>query len=256
MIDTYSAFLYGFEITPSNRRLDFNEGSGEITATIAPGKYTAAQLIAEVQAALNDAGNFTYTVTFNRTTRKITIASSSAVTFLCSTGTNVALGLSAYSALGFNATNRTSVTSALADNAIGSVYLPQYKLQDFVSHEDSRAQRFDTRTVTASGKVQIQTFGVDRFFEFSIKYATNIKQPASGPILNNSSGVNNLRSFMQWLITGAAVDFIPDSAAVSTYHPIVLESNQGTEYKLTEQFSRGLVGYWETPVLKFRILEP
>ena len=108
-------------------------------------------------------------------------------------------------------------------------------------------------------KVQIQSFGVDRFFEFSIKFATNIFQPSGGPIINDSAGVDNLRIFMQWCMNKYAVEFMPDKDTPSTYYRLVLESAQGSSdgmgYKLQEQYAKGLSGYYETGVLTFRIIE-
>lgn len=257
MINTISKFYYGLTITSQNKYLDFNEGSGDLVAIIPTGNYTPEDLAQAVEDALNDAGVNSYTVSFNRSTRIITITASSSTTFKASTGTYVALGYSIFSTLGYPATNSTTTTYT-ASSAIGSVYTPQYKLQDYVSESDYREQRNQTVAKSASGKVEMQSFGVDRFFEFSIKFITNIKQPSSGPITNNSSGVENARSFMQWCIEKAYVEFMPDKDTPSTYYRVVLEkssSSDGTGYKLQEQFTKGLVGYYETGLLTFRIIE-
>ena len=46
----------------TNNKLDFNEGAGELTATITPATYTLASLVIEVETQLNSAGTLTYTV--------------------------------------------------------------------------------------------------------------------------------------------------------------------------------------------------
>lgn len=258
MINTFSKFYYGLTISGSNKYLDFNEGSGDLVAEIQTGTYTPEDLAQAVEDALNLAGTNTYTVSFNRNTRIMTLTSSASVDWLAATGTNVGLGYSAYPALGFAATDVTNATLT-GSSAIGSVYLPQYLLQDYVDQEDSRRNRASTVAVSASGKVQLQSFGMDRFFEFSIKYATDIYQPEGFPIVNNPSGVANLRSFMQWLMNKNNVEFMPDKDSPGTYYRVVLESaagaGDGSSYKLLEQYGRGLTGYFETGILTFRIIE-
>lgn len=259
MIQTYSKFYYGLTVTPANKYLDFDEGGGALVAEVIPGTYTLEDLAQAVEDALNLEGNFQYTVTANRSTRILTIASTGATDYLAATGANVVLGASVFSTLGYPATDVLASTSYVASTAIGSVYLPQYKLQDYVDQQDSRRNRNATVSKSASGKVELQSFGIDRFFEFSIKFATDIPQPPSGPIVSNSSGVANLRAFMQWLMDKNYVEFMPDKDNASTYYRVVLESasgsSEGSGYKLQEQYGRGLVGYFETGVLNFRIIE-
>lgn len=259
MINTFSKFYYGLTITSDNKYLDFDEGSGELTAIIPTGNYTPEDLAQAVEDALNEVGTFSYTVSFNRTTRIITIASSGSTDFHAATSTNVVLGVAIFSTLGYPATDVNNTTSYVATTAIATVYSPQYKLQDYVSEADSREQRNQTVAKSASGKVQMQSFGVDRMFEFNIKFVTDIYQPSSGPITNNSSGVANCRSFLQWCIEKAYVEFMPDSATPATYYRLVLEKSSGgsdgSGYKLQEQYARGLVGYYETGTLTFRIIE-
>ena len=52
---------------------------------------------------------------------------------------------------------------------------------------------------------------------------------------------------------------MPDKDSPTTYYRVVLEKtssdSDGTGYKLQEQFTRGLVGYFETGLLTFRIIE-
>lgn len=259
MINTFSKFYYNLSVTSTNKYIDIDEGTGEITATVQTGNYTLEDLAQAVEDALNEVGTFTYTVTVNRTTRILTIASTGSTDFLASTGTNVVLGVAIFSTLGYPATDVLNTTSYVATTAIGVVYTPQYKLQDYVDQLDNRDQRNSTMAKSSSGKVQMQSFGVDRMFEFSIKFATNIKQPSSGPITNNLTGVDELRTFMQYCINKYTVEFMPDSSTPSTYYRVVLENSSGGKdgmgYKLQEQYTKGLVGYFETGILTFRIIE-
>lgn len=259
MINTYSSFLYDFTINSDNKYLDFKEGAGaEITAVLTTGDFTLEDLMQNIEDAMNEAGGLVYTVTANRTTRIITITvASSTMNLLASTGTNVAS--SVFSTIGFAASDSGDVTSKAGATAIGTVYEPQYKLQDYVDQKDSRKLRDATVQTSSAGLVRVHSFGTDRMFEFSIKFATDIYQPSSGPIVNNQTGVDDLRAFMQFCIQKKSLEFMPDKNTPTVFYRVVLESTadegKGTGYKLLEQYAKGLVGYFETGILKFRIIE-
>lgn len=259
MINTYSSFLYDFTVDSNNKYLDFKEGAGaEITAELETGDFTLEDLMQNIEDAMNDVGSLTYTVTANRQTRIITISvASSTMNLLASTGTNVANGV--WSLIGFASSDSGSVTSKSGTSTVGTIYEPQFKLQDYVSHEDNRKLRDSTVNKSAAGLVRVHSFGTDRFFEMSIKFATNIYQPSNGPIINNQTGVEDLRAFMQFAINKKYFEFMPDKNTPSTFYRVVLESSpddsNGTGYKLQEQYAKGLVGYFETGMLKLRIIE-
>lgn len=258
MIDTYSKFYYGLEVTASNKWIDFDEGAGEINVSLDPGFYTLEQIAQAVEDEMNAAGSDVYTVTVNRDTRKITIGTTGTCDFLWHTGINSSNTIGTL--IGYIITaDDMNKTSLVSDNAIGSVYEPQFKLQDYVSEADFRNLRSATRNKSASGLIEVINFGTEKFFEFSIKFATNIPQPASGPIISNTSGVANLEAFMQYMMQGAAVEFMPNKDDETTYYTLFLESTSsegsGMGYKLQEQYGRGLKGYFESGMLKFRYYE-
>lgn len=258
MINTYSKFYYGIEVTSDSKYLDFDEGAGELTLEFSPGFYSLEEIASTLEDKFNELGTDTYTVTVNRSTRKITIATSGTVDLLWDSGTNADNTIG--EVLGFViSADDTSVTSIQSDNALGSEYIPQFKLQDYVSEADYRMLRNATKNKSASGLVEVINFGTDRFYEFSIKFSTNIPQPSNGPIISNTSGVEDLEDFMRYLILGGPCEFIPDSSDPSVFDKVLLDSTandgNGLGYKLQEQYGRGLAGYFETGLLKFRILE-
>lgn len=257
MINTFSKFHYGIEITSTTNYLDFNEGTGQISCVLRNGNYTFDTLADEIEYQMNQIGTQAYSVSVNRSTNKITISAASAWTLLAGTGTNAANGC--YTALGYSLSDTSSSTSHVANNAIGLTYYPQYKLQDYVSAEDNQSLRNESVMVSASGKVEVISFGTDKMFEFNIKFATNIYQPSVGPIINNKTGVDDLRTFMVYCKNKYEIDFYPDKNDVTVYYRVVLESSpadsKGTGFKLEEQYTRGLVGYFESGLLKFRVIE-
>lgn len=81
-----------YDITAANNAIDFDEGGGELNATVAALNYDAAGLATAIKTALEAAGAETYTVTYSSTTGKWTLTSDTGGTFslLWSTGTNTA----------------------------------------------------------------------------------------------------------------------------------------------------------------------
>lgn len=254
---TYSRFLYGFEVTADNNIINIDEGSGELTAEIEPGSYTFGDLCDAIASALNDVGSFTYTVTPNRSTRKITIAASSAMDFLFSTGSGVAA--SAASLMGFSASDHTSVTTITSGSAVGTLYSPQFKLQSYIPSENSQQSAFETKNKSASGRIQVQRFGTERFMKCEIQFATDIPQGSSGPIVSNTSGVDDLRAFMESICDQMPVEFFIDKDDTNTYESMILEatadSKDGTGFELKEMHSWKLRGYFETGKLTFRVID-
>lgn len=256
-ISTFSTFYYGHNVTTSNHKINFDEGSGELTATITLGAYSLTDFVTAVQTAMNAAGTYTYTVSVNRSTRIITIATSDGnFSLLASTGSNIASG--AWSLMGFDATDVSGSMSYDGDNASGSAYSPQFKLQDYVSTNEWKSASSATVNKTTSGRVEVIKFGDEEFFEANIKYVTDISQPNNTLIKNNASGLSDLNTFMQYIINKRTIEFIPDIDTPATFEKVLLESapgfSDGTGYKLRELYARGLPGYYETGTLVFRVV--
>lgn len=69
----------GYIVNDNNNKIYFEETGGTtLTATIPPGNYDTSSLPAAIKSALEAVGGSTYTVTYNSTTNKITIASDGA----------------------------------------------------------------------------------------------------------------------------------------------------------------------------------
>lgn len=120
-----------FVVDTSNNKIDFNEGSTELTATVASGSYTATTLAAAIKAALEDAGALTFTVTFSTTTAKFTIAASGTFALLWNTGTHKAADI--HTMCGYSAlADDTSAATYTADTvAIGSAYVHNFEFADY-----------------------------------------------------------------------------------------------------------------------------
>jgi len=104
-----------FEITDTNKYIDFNEGGGELTAILTTGTYDATSLCTEIKTRMDAVGGLTYTITYSDTSNKFTIAGSGAFTILWQSGTNSANSVG--DTIGYNVT---------ADDTGGSSYPGDY----------------------------------------------------------------------------------------------------------------------------------
>lgn len=255
-LSTHSAFYYGFDVDSSNNKLDFDEGGGELTATITSGSYTLTEYAAALETALNVAGGFTYTVTVARATRKLTIATSDGnFSLLAQTGSSIGVG--AWTMMGFAATDLSGAMTYTSDGNAGSAYTTQFILQDYISSNNWKGAANATVNRTASGRVEVIQFGSEQFMQCEFKFINDITQP-NGPIRNRASGVADFRTFMEQLITKAPIEFMADEDTPGTYEKMILESTpdskDGVSFKLKERYDIGLPGYYDSGVLKFRVV--
>lgn len=251
-LTTFSGFIYGHDISEDNQFIDFNEdGSTEIGAQIRIGSYTLADFVDAVSNAMNDAGDNTYTVTVDRSSGLITITGSDLFNIMVSSGSHFAI--SAFSLMGFSS-NRSGSNVYTADFKSGFLYEPQFKLQKYVDFEDIIESVDSSVNTSASGVVEVVSFGQSQFMECNINYVTNIV--GQGVIKNNSNGVSDLRAFMNYAIQKKPMEFIPDLSGPTVYISCILEktqkSSKGVGFQLYELYARGLANYFETGTLTFR----
>ena len=230
-----------------------NKDNFELTASVLIGTNSMTELAEKIQSALNDAGKNEYTVSFDRDTRLLTIVADDLFDLLVTTGSNA--GLSVYSLIGFTA-DKTGLATYEADEAFGTEYKPQYALQDFKDADNSKEGIFSKINESASGVIEVVTFGSRQFYELNIKWITNRNMGKSNFLDNNQSAIEEARSFMDFCIEKNNLEFMRDLDNRSGFDKVLLEttrkSKQGTSYELTELLRDGLDGYFETGRLKFR----
>lgn len=253
MINTKSSFYYGYTVTANNFALDFDEGLGELDASVAIKNYSFTTLANGVAVALNNKGSQTYSVTLNRETRKYTISASSNFDLLVTTGSRA--GTSIFSLLGFTS-DKTGSNSYESDASSGVEYLPQFKLQDFVPSENIRRRIESKINQSSTGVVEIVSFGTVNFTEFNITNITDRPQSDGGLIDNDASAVSKARNFLEAITDKQLIEFMPDRDNKSTFETLLLESTpeskEGVEFKLKELFTRRLQDWFETGKLIFR----
>lgn len=97
-------------VSGENDKIDFDEGAGELTATLTAAEYTGSSLVAEIQTQMNSAGA-TYTVTYSASTGKFTITKSAGTyKFLWSSGTNISTSTGRF--IGFDISSDTGLTNS------------------------------------------------------------------------------------------------------------------------------------------------
>ncbi|HUV39029.1 MAG TPA: hypothetical protein VMY39_05415 [Planctomycetota bacterium] len=122
-----------FVVDATNNKVDFDEGAGELTGTVASGSYNATTLCAAIKAALDDAGALTYTVTFDAVTKKFTISAATEFALHWSTGTNKLVDISTMCGYS-DAADDTGAATYTADTvAVGSAYVHTFEWADEAS---------------------------------------------------------------------------------------------------------------------------
>lgn len=257
MIETRSSFFFIGPVDSDNFYLDFSEGGPELTAEIPIGSFSHSELAAPIEAALNGAGALTYTVTFDRSTRKFTISASGAFVLLIDTGSHV--GADIFPLIGFTGLDTASLASHIANLQAGTEYRPQFYLQDWVDQTDNQKAISPSVVKTANGRVEVVKFGIEKFFEFSIMLVTDIDQGQSNFVESDPVAVASLRSFMQFCVEKNNLEFMPDRDNKPLFFKVLLESTEaspnGTGYKLNELYDKSLPNYFESGKLVFRLRE-
>jgi hypothetical protein len=253
-IYTRSSFLYGHLIDQTNFSLDFDEGGPELQASLNPGDYTLGTFIAEVERVLNDIGALDYTVTANRVTGLITISATGTFSLLPSSGTRIGVGV--WDLLGFTGADQTGGTSYTGDSRSGTLYRPQFLLQDYVPLENLQGAQTASVNETADGEFEVLSFGTKRNMRCNISYINDYPQRKGAPIENNQNAVSEARNFLLYLVGKNKVEFYPDRDNPNLFQNLLLErtsrDGNGISFELREFLSRNLPGYYETGLLVFR----
>lgn len=256
-ITTYSAFNYGHRITNDNLYINFSEnGVDELTATVKVGSYSLANFINAVSTALNAVGSQLYTVSLDRTTNKITI--SSVVNFELWIDSGSQANISAYQLIGFTGADLVGANSYEGNTASGFQYRPQFLLQSYTDFEDEQKKASSSVNTSASGVVQVASYGDVKIMSCNITLASNIVPQFA--ITENATGVDDLRSFMVYATNKRNLEFIPDienpnSGIIECILESTAEEKEGTGFKLKELYARNLTGYFETGTIQFRQID-
>lgn len=253
-LSTFSKFWFGHTVDATNYAVDFDEGGAELQADIAYGNYSPTEYLVAVKTALDAAGALTYTVSLNRSTRKITISSTSNFTLRANTGTRGSV--SAWDMLGYTtASNKTGASTYTATNETGDEYKPQAIMDQHIASENWLEKNDAVVNESSSGIIQVVYFGDVSYIQGNIRLSNDYTSSQS-QIETQANGVANLRAFMNYAISKSKFEFMPDRSTPSTYYKCILESTEksknGIAYQLKE--IKNAAGYFETGKLVMRVL--
>ena len=254
VINTFSSFYYGQVVDSQAFIIPLNEGFGEIPVEVQIGDYTLSTLANAVASALNEFGENTYTVSVNRLTRRYTISSDAPFDLLFGSSLNSEISIAPL--IGFDLVDLTGLNEYEGQSASGSVYIPQFKLQEFVDFNLFRKSNFPTVRNSASGRVEVVKYADNNFMKCDISFVTDIVNQSV--IRNNPNGVSDAIDFMNFATNKKPLEFNYDFEDPSKFERCLLESTQqsreGTDFELSPLYSRGLTGYYELRNLVWRRL--
>ena len=256
-LKTRSSFYFGQLVTTAGIWIDFAEGGPELTATLVPNYYSPEQFCLEVTRAMNSAGALTYSCTFNRTTRIITLAADGNFSILKTTGSHAENPI--YAVLGMTGGDVSGSASYTFSSPSGFQYTPQFYLLDYLAPEDNSQAIDGTINKSAGGVIEVVKYGIESFLEFTIDFINNDPRQDQEYIEQDLSAVENARAFMAEVIQKANIEFMPDREDPSVFYTIQIErtqsNNLGLGYRLREKTQQGFVGYYTTGLLTFRLIE-
>lgn len=255
MIYTRSSFYYGHTVDQNNNVIVFNEGSGDIEATMRFGKYSLTDYSVEVARAMNSISLNSYVVAVDRATRVLTISGTSNFSF---DPVAAGAGNSAFPLMGYTVA-KTGSNSYAGDEGSGSEYRPQFYLQNFVDFDKNKEYLQGTVKESASGKAEVVSFGLARFMECSVDFINDFPRNAGSIVEENLTGEADAIDFMDYLVSKGQLEFMPDRDTPSSYTKVFLESTalsrDGVGYRLYEYTNRGVNDFFTTQTLKFREVE-
>lgn len=249
-IKTLSKFFYGTKVTRFDWAVDFNEGAGELQATLEVGNYSLTEYCTELQRAMRAAGSQNYVVSLNRTTRKITISAPSNFSLLAGTGSRIGVG--AWSIIGATATDKTSTNTYTMENGAGSEYVPQYYINQYIKEGHSIELEDAAVSSTPVGYSQVASFGDGSRLPMNIRLITNKTGLKNSGFVSNINGESDFMTFIKYAMKKGRLEFMPDKATPATYIKCFLESTPEDRDARKFKLKNMAVDIYESGTLTFR----
>lgn len=256
-LENHSKIYFNFKITETNKYIDVVFSAVTYAVELSTGSFSPTDLATHIASKLNETVASGFIVSFNRSTRKITISHGSNFSLLFSTGTFATL--SVRDLIGFNSTDYTGSNSYESAIAAGSEYNTQFYFQSYKSTSQNRKAIDGVVNKSASGAIEVIKFGNERFMECEMLFITNIIQTPESIIRTNVTGVEDYISLIEWMTEKSPFEVMIDESKPSEYQTFILESTEqdskGLDYELIELYDRSLPLYYRSGKLKFRLME-
>jgi|GEM_PF-5471265 len=248
-LTTKSLFLYGFEVTATNRSLDFRAvmAGPILQATLRLGFYSLTGILVETARAMKEVDpTRIYTVSSDRTfsggtqNRTTILTNGSYLDLLFLSGPRTASTVAPL--LGYTVTDKTGALFYQGTLTAGTSLVPDFWAYTFLPPEMKR-KVFGARNISASGEKETVVWNIQKFWQCSFKYETqaNVK--------------TYWRPLIDWMIQQRPLEFTPEVGSPSVFYEGTLESTaqdgNGMAMDMKEQLPNFPFLY-ETGMLVFR----
>lgn len=248
-------FLYGFDITNSNKYLNFKNAAlgSELTATLRIGNYTCTEFLAELKRAMEviDGVN-KYTWAIDRSTEtgrsnRISVTTNgSFLTLLLGSGSNYQN--TPRLLMGFDQIDYTGLLSYAGITNGGTILIPEFQTYDYLG-PDEMVTNDGVKNVSVNGIKETLVFAQMRFFQGQWRYISNY-----GGRTQKTEWAN----FLKYATTQRKFEFTPSIYEDSSvFYQCTLESTakdgNGLGYELKQMRGDGLYRFYDTGLMKFRV---
>jgi hypothetical protein len=243
-----SSFLFGYEVTPNNRSIDFVRVSlgPTLQATLDIGFYSLSGLLREIKRAMEEVDTInTYTVTADRsvaggTQNRVTISTSGTfLSLLFASGPRSASSVATL--IGFAVVDQTGTTTYTGTSSSGTILNPNFFAYNFIPPTIHR-KNFGTLNVSASGDKEAVVFAIQEFWQAQFKEIPE-------------ASLDDWSTFMTWSIAQKPLEFTPSVDSPNTFYEGTLESTaqdgKGLAFKFTEMLPQKPF-YYDTGLMTFR----
>lgn len=249
-----SLFLYGFQVTPLNRSIDFKSSMGGIErqGTLRLGFYTLTSLANEIASAMNSADPANeYFVTIDRTyasgyENRVTIFTNTTPYLDLLFGTGSRNATSVRTLIGFNAIDYTGLTSYIGNTSAGVALSPDLIGYNYLGPEFIR-NIFGSVNIATDGSKESIVFQVQRFIQVQFKYEPQSKV------------ATEWMGLMNYIIQQRPFEFTPEVTSPNVYYQCTLEQTtgdgKGLGYIMREMLPM-FPFHYDTGLLKFRQIVP
>jgi hypothetical protein len=249
-------FLYGLDVTDNNKYVNFKTSNlgNEITAVLNIGNYTCTQFMAELKRAVELAdGTNTYIFSLDRTinsgssNRMHVTTSGSYLDILFGTGTNSANSPAVL--MGFSNNDYTGSTTYTGFTNAGNILYPDFPTYDYLGPDDI-VTNDGVKNISASGIKETIVFAQMYFFQGQWKYVTDF---------GLSTQKSEWQTFLKYATKQLKFEFEPSvQEDPDVYYQCTLESTPGDSngmgYRLSQMRGEGLYRFYDTGVMKFRVI--
>ncbi len=249
-------FLYGFDVTDFNKYINFKNAMGGpiLTGVMNIGNYTPTQFMNEIKRAMEfiDGVN-TYTLFLDRTiqngrSNQMRISTSgSFLSLLFGSGPNAATSPSIL--MGFGMADFTGGTSYTGPNQAGQILIPEFPTWNYLSPNEIIEQD-GVKNITSTGIKETLVFAQMTFFQGEWRYVTD---------QFGRTQKTQWENFLKYATKQLKFEFQPSINEDPTlFYEATLEStpadSNGLKYKLDQMNKDGLYRFYQTGLMKFRVI--